>query len=112
MIYFFMRKMDKTMLALLPVDKSTIFRSEISVSCKLIAASGDSYLNFHLCHEDDLILIEKNNIQRAAWRQKAEAKVNNKIIILRLEKLTTVSFYFGTNIKKARTSEAIDQNDN
>jgi hypothetical protein len=38
------------MVALLPVDKSTIFRSEVSVSCKLIAASGDLYLKIHLCH--------------------------------------------------------------
>jgi hypothetical protein len=31
--------------ALLPVDKSTIFRSEVSVSCKLIPACGVSPLN-------------------------------------------------------------------
>jgi hypothetical protein len=31
--------------ALLPVDKSTIFKSEVSVSCKLKAAVGVSPLN-------------------------------------------------------------------
>jgi hypothetical protein len=34
--------------ALLPVDKSTIFRSEVSVSCKLEAASGVLFFGMNI----------------------------------------------------------------
>jgi hypothetical protein len=47
--------------ALLPVDKSTIFRSEVSVSCKLIADGGILLLNANLCYFMSLIRIVKTS---------------------------------------------------
>jgi hypothetical protein len=43
------------LVALLPVDKSTIFKSEVSVSCKLKAASRISFMNANFCHNEDIM---------------------------------------------------------